>query len=1014
MTRITRRLSQFVALALILLLGVGPVMAGITISGADGIMISGADGVNYHNTSGIMASGADGYLAFGPNGIMASGADGIMASGADGIMASGADGIMASGADGIMASGADGVTYTGSNGIMASGADGIMISGADGIMASGADGIMISGADGTKYSADSIIINQANGIKTSGADTVRVVGANGIMASGADGIMASGADGIMASGADGIMISGADSVTVFAPNGDVFNISPNGITITGADTLTVSNPAGIAISGADSIVRTGLGQYTALYGQTMSQSGLQSVDPELALQLDRMTDDSNVNAIVVFHRYPSESDIADLQRIGVLAGTLYSVLPMVTLTATRHQLFAISHLSSVRSIYGNRTLQMNMDQRLAVNGVDRARRDADLVRNNSGQPVTGRGVTVAVLDTGLDGTHDDLAGRVVQNVKLADTQSAGAGFTPPAAIENVPNTDQAYGHGTFVAGVIAGSGARSGSKYNGVAPGARVVGLSAGDLTLSFVLSGFDYLLSHARQQNVRVVNCSFSANSVFDLNDPVNVATKMLTDSGVSVVFSAGNTGDGLHTLNPYAVAPWVISVGGTDERGRLAKWSSRGDFGSSLFRPTLVAPGVNVISLRSSGVSLTGTTGAAGADTQLLNSSELPYYTTASGTSFSAPQVAGSIALMLEANPSLAPAQIKDILQRTATPLPSYYQHEVGAGMLNAHAAVLEAAFAQRRMGTWRASLDRGQVRFVSDPWQEFKGTVNPGLNYELNAAVPEHALFASVQVAWPLLSLNDLTLSVYDPNKKRQDGGDTVSLPGLTGKRERVMVKLPASGSWNITVSNMLGAVGTPQNFNGVLEITRAEYAPLKDLGGLGQTRRADIYQALRMFFMFPQGNNFRPDAGVSRGDLAATLVMAGRVPQYMPSQPSYTDVRDRSMMNFVESVQAAPNGPLFTDAAAGGQFRPNNQVDRVTAAVVLVRAAGLEAEAQGDGQPKLLALTDLAGIPTDKRGYVAVALSRGLLSADGGAFRPQGALTRSDLAHAMVLMTNSGAR
>src|SRR6185503_20214216 len=165
----------------------------------------------------------------------------------------------------------------------------------------------------------------------------------------------------------------------------------------------------------------------------------------------------------------------------------------------------------------------------------------------------------------------------------------------------------------------------------------------------------------------VRVVNCSFSANTRFDSNDPVNIATKMLTDNGINVVFSAGNTGPGTHTLNPYAVAPWVVSVGATDSEGRLADFSSRGDFASPLFHPTLVAPGVNVVSVRGSGIAnVTGATGLIGADTQKLNAAELPYYTTANGTSFSAPQVAGAIALMLEANPSLTPAKVKDILKR------------------------------------------------------------------------------------------------------------------------------------------------------------------------------------------------------------------------------------------------------------------------------------------------------------------------------------------------------------
>ena len=115
----------------------------------------------------------------------------------------------------------------------------------------------------------------------------------------------------------------------------------------------------------------------------------------------------------------------------------------------------------------------------------------------------------------------------------------------------------------------------------------------------------------------MRVLNCSFSANTVYDTNDPVNVATKMLTEAGVNVVFSAGNSGPGMHTLNPYAVAPWVVSVGATDSHGRLASFSSRGAFASSLFRPTLVAPGVNVVSLRGSGIA--NVTGAEGWSVQI-----------------------------------------------------------------------------------------------------------------------------------------------------------------------------------------------------------------------------------------------------------------------------------------------------------------------------------------------------------------------------------------------------------
>jgi serine protease AprX len=535
-----------------------------------------------------------------------------------------------------------------------------------------------------------------------------------------------------------------------------------------------------------------------------------------------------------------------------------------------------------------------------------------------------------------------------------------------------------------------------------------LVGLSAGDLSLLYVLEGFDYLLSRGNDLGVRVVNCSFSANTVFDMNDPVNVATRMLTDYGINVVFSAGNTGPGLHTLNPYAVAPWVVSVGATDTPGHVASFSSRGDFSSALFHPTLVAPGVNVVSLRGSGVvNVTGAGGlAAGADASRLSASELPYYTTSSGTSFSAPQVAGAIALILEANPSLTPAQVKDILQRTATPLPPYYQHEVGNGMLNVHAAVLQAAFPGRSIGSWRGTLDRGQVQFITEPAATFSGVVQPGAVSGSPFAVPNDALFASVQVSWgPLASVNDLGLKVYAPSGSLISQSNAINLPGLTGKRERVAINAPEAGSWQAKIGNTLGVGIGSQEYVGVVEISRAKYATMADVASLDQTIRNDIYQSLRTYTMWPLGNRFRSDFSVTRAELATALVLGGRVPQYVPGQASFSDARDSVTMPFVESAQAAPNGPLFINTA-GGRFRPFDSVDRLTAAVALVRAAGLRAQAEGPSNAPLTVL-DALSIPSNLRGYVAVAIAKGLLPG-GNSFYPQRPLTRGELAHAMATL------
>jgi serine protease AprX len=999
----TSKLS--IALVLVALLSAVPALAGITVSGADGITVSGADGILYNHTSGITVSGADGILAFGPNGITVSGADGFLNTGTDGITVSGADGITVSGADSTTITRADGITV------------------------SGADGITVSGADGNIYKVDSVTIRNPTGITVSGADNLIGTGVNGITVSGADTRNIAHADGITVSGADNTLtLNGADSILAVNADGTVFSITPSAITISGVSGLTGTGVDGITVSGADSFVQTGVSAIVAAMDAAAARAGLQSVDPELSLLLNRLTDDSNVDAVIVYHHLPTDADIADLQSIGVLGGTRYHSLPMIAVTTSKRKLTAVSHLSSVRSIYGNRTFQWNLEPAAkTVTSVDRINRNPDLTRLNNGLPISGRGVTVAVLDTGIDGLHGDLSGRVVQNIKLADTLSAGVGFNYPMAAPSLPNTDQAYGHGTFVAGVIAGNGQQSNGKYAGVAPGANILGLSAGDASLLFILSGFDYLLSNGHSFGVRVVNCSFSANTVFDVNDPVNVATRILTDNGVNVVFSAGNTGPGPDSLNPYAVPPWVISTGATDNKGKLADFSSRGDFGSSLFRPTIVAPGVNTVSLRASTIAAVttidglGPNGAALSPSDAaLSPSELPYYTTGSGTSFSAPQVTGTVALMLEANPQLSPAQIRDILQRTATPLPPYYSYEVGAGMLNAQAAVLEAAFPQRHFGQWRGPANQNQVLFTNSAPQTFSGSATPGFASDSSLTFPANAVLASAQIAWgDLLSPNNLSLTLFDSQGVKQAAANALNAPGLTGHRERTVVNLPTSGNWKAHVENV-ASTATPngsgttvgmtsgsygsQTFTGVLKYTTARYAPLADIAGLDSSSVAEIYQNFRGFSMAPIGSNFRPSFSVSRADLAAALVLGGRIPQYLPSQSSYPDIRDRATMLFVESAQAAPNGALFPGTNAGGAFQPNTTVDRLTAVVALVRAAGLRQQAETGTYT--LNFVDASSIPASMRGYVAVAVQNGLIKTDGVNFRPQSAFTRLDLSHALA--------
>src|SRR2546430_6196752 len=246
-----------------------------------------------------------------------------------------------------------------------------------------------------------------------------------------------------------------------------------------------------------------------------------------------------------------------------------------------------------------------------------------------------------------------------------------------------------------------------------------------------------------------------------------------------------------------------------------------------------------------------------------------------------------------MWEKNPHLPPAKIRNTRQRPAPLLPPYYLHEVGAGMLNAQAAVLEAAFSQRRFVGWRGVAYQNQVQFVNSP-QQFSGSVTPGGANDSSLAIPSTALLASVQVAWgDTQSPANLNLTMIDPNGVNQSVANAASPLGLTGRRQRTVMQMPSVGTWLARVQNLPGPVSvsqtsTPQllgmqtglqTYAGVVQITTARYAALADLATLDQSSVSEIYQNFRGLMMSPVGKNFRPSFSVTRADLAKALVLGG---------------------------------------------------------------------------------------------------------------------------------------
>jgi serine protease AprX len=300
---------------------------------------------------------------------------------------------------------------------------------------------------------------------------------------------------------------------------------------------------------------------------------------------------------------------------------------------------------------------------------------------------------------------------------VTDEQTVISGFTPLMVVENIPDTDTNTGHGTHCAGIVGGNGQDSGGRYAGVAPGARLIGTGSGaTLVVLNGLGGFEWSMtnqvtldSSGQPYNIRVISNSWGGGGAFNPDDPINIATKIAHDQyNMIVVFAAGNSGPGHDTMNPYAKAPWVIGVAAGTKEGGLANFSSRGvkmdkrlsndDPNDDYNAPTITAPGGrefpnNAGKFTSDVVSVRSLTNifANGQDADAeLPAAYVPYYTQISGTSMATPFVAGTVALMLNADPTLSPDEVKSILTQTASRMPNYDEWEVGAGYINVHAAV------------------------------------------------------------------------------------------------------------------------------------------------------------------------------------------------------------------------------------------------------------------------------------------------------------------------------------
>ncbi|MFF4837481.1 S8 family serine peptidase [Streptomyces sp. NPDC001315] len=276
----------------------------------------------------------------------------------------------------------------------------------------------------------------------------------------------------------------------------------------------------------------------------------------------------------------------------------------------------------------------------------------------------GDGVKVAVLDTGVDQTHPDLAGRIAEAKDFSGSSGTG----------------DVFGHGTHVASIVGGSGAASGGRYKGVAPAAQLlVGKVLGDDgygSESQVIAGMEW----AASQDAKVVNMSLGSEEATDGTDPMSQALNELSRStGTLFVVAAGNSGEqGTATVGSPGAADDALTVGAVDRDDSLAPFSSRGPrLGDDVAKPDVTAPGVGIVAARAA-----GTTMGDPVD---------EHYVAASGTSMATPHVAGAVALLAQRHPDWTGAQLKDALISTARTVPGQQVTEQGGGRIDVRAAAL-----------------------------------------------------------------------------------------------------------------------------------------------------------------------------------------------------------------------------------------------------------------------------------------------------------------------------------
>jgi len=383
-----------------------------------------------------------------------------------------------------------------------------------------------------------------------------------------------------------------------------------------------------------------------------------------ALMDDGWNELTEVNLLV---RLRDDSVLFDgklFENMGFHVTARFHVLPVLALEGPASAIRNLAALPSVEWIENDTRVELMMEVSLqtvnATNVWDTRVMEEGIYRR--GDQIDGSGVTVVVLDTGIDADHPDLdyGEKTIVNLKSD---------IPGGPWHERINTDTSYGHGTHCAGTVAGNGDASAGARRGVAPGANLIGLSVGDIgiTLTNVLGGLEWVYDnsqpHNNLHNIRVVSNSWGTSGrKWNPQDTISqVCYKLANDNNVVCVFAAGNDGGDNHdgseiTTSPYANTPVNIAVAALERDGSgMASFSSRGKNDLIETWPDVGAPGVKIWSAHARKTVIS-------ALDKMRGDNPNPYYLAISGTSMATPHASGLAALMFQACPSLGMSEVRE----------------------------------------------------------------------------------------------------------------------------------------------------------------------------------------------------------------------------------------------------------------------------------------------------------------------------------------------------------------